>query len=451
MNIHCQPLRPGMAILVIFLLFAGCSSPEKSGETPSEIYGKASELGRHGEYAKAIELYDRGLALESLDPPSEGAVLALVAKRGLEGRMGSYDAALATTSVLEGFGEGSVPDSVRTAILVDKSAWLGELGRFAEAADALRGVRAPGPAVQMRLAALLFQSGDTKGAVLLYRPMTLWRNPAPVRIEAWAGILRCRLTDSAAVSEDGEKVAQKIVLESGRVFGMKGEPAVRARALRAAASSLQLLDRHQRNASFLLFRALSLAERSGDRLLYQVLRLESNAAIVRKEDPFREVAAYFDAHNLSYARASALFMLSEAGGLTDNERISALEEGFAAAWQSAPPYPSPAMLARENSAAFRLNGFLLKNPRILELFDAAQRTGMMRLGRSVMRGGEEFKLGGGNASELEAEVSRLLIEISGLTQRKADMARNALGLEINRATDQALNMKREDCLNFSPP
>jgi len=144
MNIHCQPLRPGMAILVIFLLFAGCSSPEKSGETPSEIYGKASELGRHGEYAKAIELYDRGLALESLDPPSEGAVLALVAKRGLEGRMGSYDAALATTSVLEGFGEGSVPDSVRTAILVDKSAWLGELGRFAEAADALRGVRAPG-------------------------------------------------------------------------------------------------------------------------------------------------------------------------------------------------------------------------------------------------------------------------------------------------------------------
>jgi len=107
MNIHCQPLRPGMAILVIFLLFAGCSSPEKSGETPSEIYGKASELGRHGEYAKAIELYDRGLALESLDPPSEGAVLALVAKRGLEGRMGSYDAALATTSVLEGFGEGA--------------------------------------------------------------------------------------------------------------------------------------------------------------------------------------------------------------------------------------------------------------------------------------------------------------------------------------------------------
>jgi len=450
MNFHCLPLRPGMAVLGMFLLFAGCTSKENSGETPSEIYTKASELGSSGQYAKAIELYERGLALESLAPPSQGALLALVAKRGLEGLTGSYDAALATTGVLEGLGEGSVPDSVRTAILVDKAEWLGELGRFAEAADALRGVRNPDSAVQMRLAALRLQAGDAKGAEALYRPMTLWRNPSPVRIGAWAGLLRCRLTDPDAVGEDAETVAQKIVAESGRVLRMKGESAVRARALRAAALSLQLLERHQRNASFLLFRALSLAEGSKERLLYQVLRLESNAVIVRKEEPFREAAAYFEQHGMLYARALALFMLSEAGALTDNERISALEEGFAAAWQSAPPYPSPAMLARENRAALQLNGFLLKNPRIFELFDAAQRMGMMRLSRSLIRGGEGFMIGGGNAPEVEAEVRRLLVEISGLLQRKADMVDRAAGLEKIRATDQALNMKRGRLFELLP-
>jgi len=450
MSFHCPPLRPGMAVLGMFLLFAGCSSPDNSGESSSEMYAKASDLGRHGQYARAIELYGRGLALESLDPPSDAAVVALVSKRWLEGLTGSYDAALATTEVLEGLEEGTLPDSVRTAVLVDKAGWLGELGRFTEAADALRGVRNPDSAVKMRLAALLLQSGDAKEAEALYRPMTLWRNPPSVRIQAWAGLLRCRVTDPAVVVEDGETVAQKIVAESGRVLRMKGEPAVRARALRAAASSLQLLQRHQRNASFLLFRALSLAEGSGDRLLYQVLRLESNTAIVRKEVPFREVAAYFEEHGLSYARASALFMLSEAGGLTDKERISALEEGFAAAWQSAPPYPSPAMLARENRAALHLNGFLLKNPRIFELFDVAQRMGMMRLGRSLIRGGEEFRLGTGTAPDLETEVRRLLVEISGLLQRKADMVDRAAGIGMNRATDQALNMKRGRLFELLP-
>ncbi|QEQ57503.1 outer membrane protein assembly factor BamD [Chlorobium phaeovibrioides] len=116
-----------MAVLGMFLFFAGCSSPDNSGESSSEMYAKASDLGRHGQYARAIELYGRGLALESLDPPSDAAVVALVSKRWLEGLTGSYDAALATTEVLEGLEEGTLPDSVRTAVLVDRRGGLESL------------------------------------------------------------------------------------------------------------------------------------------------------------------------------------------------------------------------------------------------------------------------------------------------------------------------------------
>jgi tetratricopeptide (TPR) repeat protein len=441
MKIRLLPVSSGMVLLGLFFIFSGCSSANNAEETSGQLYSEASAFSRRGEYLKAIDCFNKALAIDTLQAASPRVVAALNEKRALEGLTGSYYEALRTTERMEKLPARVLSDSLRNALLTDKSTWLRELGSFRASAASLEKVVSPLPQNLFELASLYRELGEYTKAADIYRRFSgVERDPA-TRISAYAGLLQCKVAQPQLKIDKAETIAGKIAAESGRVFSMEGDLIPRIQALRAASKSLQLLEKQRRNASFLLFRALTLAEESRNPLLVQMLRLESNAVIVRKPDPFREAAEYFRIKNMQYARASALFMLADSKSIHEDERIPALLQGFSAISYSAPPYPGREFLQLEKNAGRRLTGLLIEKSRIFDLFNATEQVGFIDLQRSMQIYRQKLRVGKDDEA-IALEVSKLQHEISGLLQRKADIFFRADGYEKNRAADQAINIKR---------
>ncbi|MEI8031828.1 MAG: hypothetical protein WCH05_00560 [Chlorobiaceae bacterium] len=447
MNIRRLSLPGGRVVLGLFLLLSGCDSADDARLSPAQFYRQASSLALRGEYGKAIDSYNKGLATDKLKPATPGSIRALNEKRVLEGMTGEYYQALHSASLLEKMPPGSLSDSLKSAILFDKASWLRELGSFSEAAAALEHLPSPSSACRFELAGLYRMRGDYPKAVGIYRLFTGNEHDPVLKIRAWAGLLQCAVAEPRVVAQKPDIIAAKIAAESGRVLAMEGSAVERIRALREAAASLRLLEKQQRNASYLLFRAVSLAQEAKNPLLLQILRLESNAVIVRKSDPFREASEYFRGRNMQYAQAAALFMLAGSGTVEEAERIAALQKGFSVARNFAPPYPTGELLQLEKHSGRLLGGLLLRKSRIFELFNAFEQSGSLELQRAIYRYGRALLLPKGHEA-LDAEVSRLQHEISGLLQRKADIFIRAEGYEKNRLADQALNIKRGRLLSL---
>ncbi len=441
MHIRLLPIFSGLLLLGFSFFSLSCSSGNSAEENSTKLYEQASAYKNKGEYLKAIDCYNKGIALDSLNITSPKVVAALQEKRALEGVTGSYYDALRTTLRLEKLPEGVLSDSLRNAMLVEKAAWLRELGSFRAAAASLEKVSSPAPQIRFELASLYREIGEYRKAAEIYSEFTGMERDPVIRITALAGQLQCKVAEPELNIESADAIAGKIAAESGRVFGMQEALIERIQALRTASKSLQLLPNHKRNASYLLFRALTLAEESKNQLLVQILRFESNAVIVRKPDSFREAAEYFRLQNLPYARSAALFMLAESDGIDDAERVSSLQQGFSVSRNSAPPWTGEASLQLEKNAGKRLVGLLLEKSRIFELFDASEQTGFLALQRSIQQDRRSL-LPGKEHALLNAEICRLQHEISGLLQRKADIFFRAEGYEKNRAADQAINIKR---------
>lgn len=436
----CIRFRGFLAIPLMFML-ASCGSGGDDAARREELFGQAHEYGRKGEYGKALDAYSRGLEGADLAAPSSGTLEALDARRRLEGLTGSYAAAFASGDLLEGMGEGVVGDSLRMAVAVDRSRWLAELGRFAEAAASLDAVRDPSPDLLLKQASYALRAGLGDRAESIFRGLAEGRGAASLQMRGWAGLMQCRSLRPGATDDVLEPMARRVVSLSGRAMAEKGRPVETVQALRHAAAALQLTQKHRRDASFLLFRALSIINDAGRPFLREVVRLESNAAIVRKVDPFRESASYFEMKNMPYARSMALFMLSESDGADVRERTESIRAGFAAARDAAPPWPRPWMLELEERSLLRLNGLLLEESRIFELFDALQHSSMLSLSRALTRRAGSFSAES-DPDTAVAEAGRLLQEMGGLRQRKAEMLADGAGEERRRATDRALKMKQ---------
>jgi len=449
MKFHFPWLPSGVAIFALYFIFSGCSTETNTPQSPELMYKLAASSSSRGEYRKALDLYNKALALDTLKANLPRIVKALNEKRGIEGLTGEYFEAFKTTARLEKLPVRIVPDSLRNALLADKATWLRELGSFEAAAVSLEHITAPSPTIQFELASLYQKSGEFRKAAQIYRHLSGLANAPVTRITAYAGLLQCKVAQPQLGLEKADAIAVKIAAESARVLAMEGALEQRIQALRAASKSVQLLEKHRRNASFFLFKALILAEQSRNPLLLQILRLESNAVIVRKPNPFREAAEYFRIKNMQNAQASSLLMLGGSKSLKDEERISAFQQGVSINRYYAPPYPTDEMLQLEKKSERRLTGLLLEKSRIFELFDAGEQTGTIDLQRSLQIYRKSFILGKGHEA-LESTISQLQQEISGLLQRKADIFIRAEGYEKNRSADQALNIKRGRLIELLP-
>lgn len=447
MKIPCRRFVSQLLVLTLFLLFSGCGTGTNSEEALESLYRQAYASSRSRDYLNALDYFNKALAIDTLQTSSSRVVRALNEKRVIEGLTGEYSEAFKSTARLEKLPSGVISDSLRNQIIFDQATLLGELGRFRAAAVTLEKIAAPSARLQFELASFYQKSEDYRKAAIIYHNLTGGNRDPVTRIIAFSGLLRCKVAESQTVVESEDFIAGKIAAESGKVFVLKGDHEARAHALRIASKSLQQLEKQQRNASYLLFRALVLAEESRNQLLLQVLRLESNGVIVRKAEPSREVADYFRIQNMQYARAVSLFMLAGSKTLEADERIAALQQAFSAEGNFAPPYPPDQLIELEKNAARRLSGLLLEKSRMFDLFDAGEASSMIDLQRSLQQSPESFKLGKGHEA-LETDVRRLQYEISGILQRKANIFFRAEGYEKNSPADLALNIKKGKLLEL---
>ncbi len=441
MKIHFRRIPSGMVLVVLFFLFSGCGAADQADQTPEGLYKQAAVFNRSREYLKALDCYNRAIVIDTVQINSRRMALLLYEKRRLEGLTGEYYEALRTSARLEKLPAGALPDSLCGPLFSEKAIWLRELGNFKAAVASLEDIASPSPELRFEQATLYQESGDYVKATAIYSNYTGTESDPVTRIRAYAGQLQCKVAQPELGVESAETIAGKIAAESKRVFASDGDLVLRIQAIRVAAKSLLLLEKQWRNASYLFFRALMLAEESQNQFLVQVLRLESNAVIVRKADPFREASEYFRLRSMQYAQAASLFRLAESKSLKADERIAALQQGFSLCRDFAPPYPTNDLVQLEKSSARRLTGLLLEKSRIFELFDAGEKTGTLELKRNLQRYPKSFILGKGHEA-LEAKVRQLQHETAGLLQRKADIFIRAEGNEKSRQVDQALNIKR---------
>ncbi len=446
MMIHFRRLPSGMVLIALFL-FSGCGTGNQADQTPEALYQQASQYRRSHDYSKALDCYNHAIALDTLEVNASRMVKALYEKRDIEGLTGDYYAAFKTAKRLEQLPAASLPDSLRNQLFVDKATWHRELGNFKAAATSLERLASPSQSIIFDKAALYQHSGDHAKAAAIYSRYIITEYDPATRMTALAGLLRCAVAEPELSLKTTDAIAAKIAAESKNVLRSDGDVVQRIQAIRAAAKSLQLLEKQRRNASYLLFRAQMLAEEAHQPLLIQVLRLEANAAIVRKADPCREAADYFRVHSMPYAQAVSLLMLGESKSLDAEERIMALQQGFALSRDVVPPYPAQEYLQLEQRAGRRLSGLLMEKSRIFELFDAQEKIGALALKRALLQYPNSFVLGKGHRA-LEAKVQRLLHETAGLLQRKAAILEQADGVAKSRDIDRALHIKRGKMLEL---
>lgn len=449
MMVRLVPAVSSVIVSLCFpLLFSGCSPQDRADGDLPELYQKAAVLADKGEYQKAIALYDKALAVDTLTGFSGRAVLELYKKRHLEGLVGEYGAALRSADLLERCSGKLLPDSLRAMMLAEKASWLSELGLFQDAEKVLASVSRPSENQQFDLAAFALRNGGIERAVGIYRRYAAAEEDPVARMRGLAGLLQCRMRKVVSGDKVADNLAMSLAALSGKVLALKGDHTRRIQALRESARSLQLLEKHRRNASYLLFRALIIAEQSKNPFLIQLLRHESNAVIVEKPQPYRESGDFFDMKNLQFAEvASRLRFATADKELSDIERIDALRRGLLLYQNYQPRYPGAEMEQLVADAKRRLVGMLVRKERIFELFDALQQFEMLELQGSLRNGSGYLNLGKEHEA-LQKQVLVLKRDVSGLLQRKANIFLDGRNYALNHPAEIALQLKRGKLLEL---
>jgi hypothetical protein len=201
------------------------------------------------------------------------------------------------------------------------------------------------------------------------------------------------------------------------------------------------MEKQRPNASYLLFRALAMAQESGFSRLVAILQHESNNIIVRKPDTWRSVIEYFGQSNMTFAKVAALYMLGHSPELTPAERIEAYRNGFAACRYYGIPATADAYVRLEREAAGELEDLLAAEGRYTELFDVGATAGFLEQQRRMRAGIAAFRLPPGHEA-IQNEIIELNRDISGLLQRQINMIEDGTGFRLAWQADKAIREKQ---------
>ena len=424
--------------LCLALSLASCRQPESSAES-SALYEEASRLYRQKRYTEALDRYDRALAADTLKGFSKAALEALSRKSRIEFLTGRYSGAFRTWDAIRRHG-GALPDSLQSAAALDTGRMYAELGMYGKAASVMATLKNPDAWQRYDEARLLFRAGKVNEAARIYGELAASEDVA-VSMSGLSGILDCALTGKVAGLDIPDNLAGRIAVISGRVLKMEASPEVKIKALRIAARSLRQMESQRPNASYLLFRALAIAQEAGYPRLVAILQFESNNIIVRKPDTWRSVIEYFGQRNMPFAKVAALFMLGRSAELSPAERIEAYRLGLAACQHYGIPATATEYVALERQAAGELGDLLASQRRYTELFDASALADYLEQQRLTQAGISGLRLPSGNEAARN-EIVELTRDISGLLQRKITMLEDGTGFVLAPIADRAIREKQ---------
>lgn len=429
----------GLLSLCFVLPLASCRQPTSSAES-SALYDEASRLYSQKRYTEALDCYDRALAADTLKGFSQTALDALCQKSRIEFLTGRYSGAFHTWEAIRQHGGGKLPDSLYNAAALDTGRMYAERGMYGKAASVMAELKSPDAWQRYDRARLLFRAGKVGEASRMYIELAASEDVA-VSMSGYSGILDCALTGKVAGLDTPDNLAGRIAVISGRVLKMDASPEVKIKALRIAARSLRQMETQRPNASYLLFRALAIAQEAGYPRLIAILQFESNNIIVRKSDTWRSVIEYFGQRNMPFAKVAALFMLGRSPELAAAERIEAYRLGLVACQHYGIPATATEYVALEREAAGELGDLLVAEGRYTELFDAIAMADYLEQQRLVQAGIAEFRLPPGHEA-VQSEIIELTTGISGLLQRKITMLEDGTGFALAPIADKAIREKQ---------
>lgn len=425
--------------ICLALSLASCRQPESSAESTA-LYEEASRLYRQKRYTEALDRYDRALAADTLKGVSKAALEALGRKSRIEFLTGRYSGAFRTWGAIRLHGGGKLPDSLYNAAALDTGRMYAELGMYGKAATVMAALKSPDAWQRFDQARLLFKAGKVYEASRIYGELASSEDVA-VSMSGLSGILDCALTGKVAGLDMPDNLAGKIAVISGRVLKMEASPEVKIKALRIAARSLRQMETQRPNASYLLFRALAIAQEAGYPRLVAILQFESNNVIVRKPDTYRSVIEYFGQRNMPFAKVASLFMLGRSSELPSAERIEAYRLGLAACQHYGIPATATDYVALEREAAGELGDLLAAQGRYTELFDASALGDYLEQQRLLQAGISGLRLPPGHEG-VQNEIIELTRDISGLLQRKITMLEDGTGFVLAPVADKAIREKQ---------
>jgi len=431
-------LRALLSLCLVLPLFS-CNQSQNGTDTAS-LYEEASRFYRLKRYPEALERYDRALAADTLHGFGSSAMDALCRKSRIEFLTGTYSGAFHTWDVIRRHADRNLPDSLHTAVVLDTGRMYAELGMYGRAASVMATLRNPDVWQRLDQAGLLFRAGSFDEASGIYGSFSASEDPV-IRMAALSGLLDCALSGRVAGLDTPDNLAGKIAMISGRAMSMNASPEVRIRALRIAAKSLEKMEKQRPNASYLLFRALAIAQDAGFSRLVAILQYESNNIIVRKPDTWRSVIEFFGQSEMTFAKVAALYMLGRSPELTPAERIEAYRNGLAACRYYGIPATADAYVRMEREAAGELCDLLAAEGRYIELFDAASLAGFLEQQRRMRAGISSFRLPPGQEG-LQNAIIGLNRDITGLLQRKINMVEEGTGFRLASQADKAIREKQ---------
>lgn len=422
------------------LLSLSSCGPKDGGTEAKQLYEEAERLANRHRYEESLDLYDKALAADTLHGVTPAAVDALCRKNRIEFLTGNYFRAFHTLDAIRRHSTASLADSLHEPVLVDTAKMYAELGMYGKASSTLASLRTPDPWQRFDQAALFFKAGDVAGAAGIFGDLSLSEDPA-IRMAALSGLLDCSLAAPGSVPDTPDRYAGKIAAVSAEVLRMTTAPELKIRALRIAARSLTQLEKQRPNASYLLFRALAIAQEGGLSRLVPILQYESNTIIVRKPDTYRSVIEYFGQKNMPYAKVAALCMLGYSPELTSAERIDALRSALAACRYYDIPPTATGYAALVKEASGHLCDLLIAEGRYIELFDLDAQASLLDARSRLLAGITEFRLPAGH-EQLQNEIIALNREIAALFQRKIGMVEEGTGFRFAELTDKAIARKQ---------
>ena len=439
-------MRSNRLYLTFILLSAGLVAqlsscrPGQGVADPVPLYEEAARMSRQNKYPAALEAYNKALAADTLKGFPRRAIDALLQKSRIEFLIGEYDAAFRSFGSLEKHAGGTLPDSVRTDLQLRHARMHAELGEFGQAASAMGQIAKPDVWQRLQQAELWIMAGDFANAARTCGELSASDDPL-VRIVALSGLLDCSVARGDIGLDKPDAYAGKIAAVSGKAMSAPVSPELRIKALRIAARSLQQLEKQRPNASFLLFRALAMAQEARLSRLDQILQFESNEVIVRKPDTYRSTMEYFAQRNMPYARMAAVYRLGMSPELQDRERIEALKSGLQIGQNYGVPATAHDLVRLEREAVGNLEQLLIANGRYFELFEASEQAKLLEMQRDLQAGIGYFTLPAGHEA-LRNEIVRINRDISGLLQRKINMTEEGSGFEYSAAADKSIARKR---------
>jgi hypothetical protein len=437
---HDRLSVPFFLILIgLAAMLSSCRSGQ-GGADSGPLYDQAARLLRQSKYPAALDAYNKALAADTLKGFSGRAIDALLQKSRIEFMFGEYDAAFRTFGSLESHAGSMIADSVRTDLQLRHARMRAELGEFGQAATAMGRIARPDAWQRLQQAELWIRAGDFANAARICGELSTSDDPL-VRIVALSGLLDCSVSRSDLGLDKPDAYAGRIAAVSGKAMSMPAAPELRIKALRIAARSLLQLEKQRPNASFLLFRALAIAQEARLSRLDQILQFESNEVIVRKPDTYRSTMEYFTQRNMPYARMAAVYRLGMSPELQDKERIEALKSGLQIGQNYGIPATARDLVRLEREAVGNLEQLLIANGRYFELFEASEQAKLLEMQRDLQAGIGYFTLPAGHES-LRNEIVRINRDISGLLQRKINMTEEGTGFEYAVSADKSIARKR---------